>query len=168
MLLGIALYASSAKAMPIDPGDTTVIAQGQEYDSGDFLKGKNKTFVDNFYFSVPATLIGLGTLTVAKPGQILKIKDLTLTWLEGATTLSSLVITDGTGHLGPITSLTFSLLDPVLYTLRVSGQLLTDTATYDLQINTTPLPPAWLLFVSALGGLTVLGRRSRRSSKLSA
>jgi hypothetical protein len=81
----------------------------------------------------------------------------------GAAISGVLNVTNGLGTVLPPTSLVFALTDPS-YHLRVTGTALTGGGAYTVAISTTPIPPALLLFGSALAGLGLLGRRSRRSA----
>ena len=106
------------------------------------------------------------TLVFEKPAG--RISNMVMSWLDpGLNTLASVPVTDGSGN-ELVTEMTLSLLSGAVlgvYTLRITGDALT-TQIYNIAVTTTPLPPALLLFGSALAGLGLLGRRRRSASAL--
>ncbi len=164
-----ALMSGSANALTIIDSETdtvsgvTPLTQGELYYGG----GLHKTggFTDFFNFSLASA--PLGTVTISAPDVIGAIANLTLVWWDPGSSSAispALTVTDAFGALLPATTLAFALASATDYHLRVTGTALTDGGAYTARITTTPIPPALLLFGSALAGLGFLGRRSRRSS----
>jgi hypothetical protein len=116
-----------------------------------------------FNFNVPSAPVG--TLTLSAQGELLsKIANLTLTWLDsGLSELATLQVTDGTGANTGNNALALALISTGDYFLRVTGTVLNAESTFQIAVTATPIPPALLLFGSALAGLGFLGRRSRRN-----
>lgn len=102
-----------------------------------------------------------------QPGVISNIENLTLSWLasDGISVLGSLAVPSGFG-VDP-TILSLALAGPGIYYLQVTGNVLQSGSSFEVAVATTPIPPALLLFGSALAGLGFLGRRSRRRTAAS-
>jgi hypothetical protein len=66
--------------------------------------------------------------------------------------------------LGVAGPLLLNFDDGVLYGLRVVGTFASGGGNYDISLTAVPIPPALLLFGSALIGLGYLARRRRAST----
>jgi len=183
-LIGVALFAQSAAAVPITPGPvpvggpTAVLVAGNVYtDSPTFLA--NAT-IENQYNFLSSGLVTITTgiaLNSNPPAQgPFGIKDLTIQWFNSANTLlGTLNVTNGSGVVtNPSDFLSLNLpASALLYHIIVSGKALGSGGNYTLNVfvpgdqeGQLPLPPALLLFGSALIGLTALGRRKRQGAKI--
>ena len=101
-----------------------------------------------------------------QPGVISNIENLTLSWLASDfSVIDSLAVPSGFG-VDP-TILSLALAGPGIYYLQVTGNVLQSGSSFEVAVATTPIPPALLLFGSALAGLGFLGRRSRRRTAAS-
>jgi hypothetical protein len=168
------LFTASANAATVTPtesadgGSTVSLVHGGTYTySTSVTTGAIGTAGDPglfFNFNVPSAPVG--TLTLSAQGELLsKIANLTLTWLDssGLTELATLQVTDGTGANTGNNALALALISTGDYFLRVTGTVLNAESTFQIAVTATPIPPALLLFGSALAGLGFLGRRSRRN-----
>jgi hypothetical protein len=106
-------------------------------------------------------------------GSCFGIANLTIQWLDAANhILKTLNVTDGSGIVYPSPSMSFNLATGTLYNILVTGTVLSGGGIYNFNVATTagtdqssvPLPPALILFGSALVGLTALGRRKRKGA----
>jgi len=100
-----------------------------------------------------------GDVTYAQPTSI-GIQNLTLTWDTGAT----MVITDAAGVDGPASNWAYTSFATGLHTLTVTGTLLSMGGAYSTTLNAVPLPPAALLFGTALFGIGALRRRKGKKA----
>lgn len=169
-----ALLTAPASAVPvsptesISPGSAVSIVHGGTYTYAAAITtgaigaaGDPGLFLN---FNVPSAPVG--TMTVSAQGDfgLSKIANLTLTWLdESLATLATLQVTDAIGNNTGNNTLALALLNTGDYFLRVTGNVLNAQSTFQIAITATPIPPALLLFGSALAGLGFLGRRSRRN-----
>jgi hypothetical protein len=158
-----------------DPsGNTTALLPDSfyVYNTPDTGIAAGTTFSHYFYFT-PNSLGGpaAGTVLASFQPSLASIADLTLSWYVdgnsvgaddgGNSLLGSLSISQTLS--GP---LILSLVDGVNYFALVTGTVAAGPkpGDYSYTLTTTPIPPALLLFGSALAGLGLLGRRSRRSA----
>lgn len=167
-----ALMAGPASALPIFSQNVTLPA-GSANDlnigDSDLLLGaatgaEDESFTQYFSFNA---LTSLTALSFAEdPGAFGKFKNLTLQWLEsdGITTVGDfLLVTNAAGVFQTSGPLVVPLIVGNLYHLRVTGDIGSDGGgSYNVNLTATPIPPALLLFGTALAGLGLLGRRSRR------
>jgi hypothetical protein len=124
--------------------------------------GETGLFLNFFLPTAP-----LGTITVSAQGLLSHIANLTLTWLDSSENPlagGTLQVTNGAGGSTGAGPLALALTNTGNYFLRITGHVLSNDSTFEVAISTTPIPPALVLFGSALAGLGFLGRRSRRSS----
>jgi hypothetical protein len=167
------LLVGPAKASTIitpSPAFADLSAPGQVFTA--FGSVNPNTAVNDTY-DFHLTVANLGALTTAialnsNPPQQggFGIANLTITWLNGVTQFAQLVVTDAAGVvINTSAKLLFALTGPNndLH-VKVTGTGLGSGGGYILNVSTVPLPPALLLFGSGLLGLTLLGRRRRRSS----
>jgi hypothetical protein len=153
-----ALMAGSASAVTLSPGDSFFDGAVHNTEGG---------FSDLYQFDTTAAPIG--TVTISAKGIIGNIGDLTVQWLNAAfiAISPSLVVTNADGSNTGASPLAFVLADVATYYLRVTGIAGVGPATggsYEIAVATTPIPPALLLFGSALAGLGFLGRRRRATA----
>jgi hypothetical protein len=146
-----------------------------ELEGGNSYQGE-RTFttggavVDEYwFFSVPSAYAAATELTVSTANiygstsfALLKVQWFDVNYVTSSfSALTPLVDV----NLGGALALTLAAGHD--YALRFNGHTLSDidaaTYSFDLAVTETPLPPALLLFGSALAGLGFLGRRSRRS-----
>jgi hypothetical protein len=176
------VFAGTANALPIAPpalseaadptGHTTELLPNSSYfyNSPGINAG---TSIDQFFYFSPNSLDGPAAGTIFAsflPSQGL-FEGLTLRWYVDAGALGATTATDtlmGTLPIGPLNSgpLVLALVEGVNYYARVTGAVAAggDPGVFGFNLRTTPIPPALLLFGSALAGLGLLGRRSRRSA----
>jgi hypothetical protein len=166
----LVMFGGSANALtvPLSEGGSVALTENTEYLFGTQVVGPD-SFTHLFFFN-PNALLG------NTPGEV-EANFVVGSGFSGALTLQWLVDagTVGTddGEL-PITSLLLSAAPqtvPLLltagtnYFLKVTGAVAEgNKGQYGFTLTTTPIPPALLLFGSALAGLGLLGRRSRRSA----
>jgi hypothetical protein len=150
----IALDSADAALHPLGNG------QVYSYNSGDLSAGT----VLNLYFSFSTLADALVTITSGdQPNVVSKITNLTLTWLNSSgTAIAGGLLTIPAGSQ-PESTLALALGTAGDYFLHVTGNVINTGSTFVVEVSTTPIPPALLLFGSALAGLGFLGRRSRRS-----
>jgi hypothetical protein len=167
-----ALMAGSASAVTITP--TAAIdhvdaalhplsnagSQLYEYQSGPLALG-----AINLFFNFNALTNAVVTLTTGdQPNVGSNIANLMLTWLDtdgNAVPGGSVLVAPGSN---PEVTLALALAGAGDYFLHVTGSVLKSGSNFNIAVSTTPIPPALVLFGSALAGLGFLGRRSRRSS----
>src|SRR5262249_38210940 len=105
------------------------------------------------------------------------IADLKVKWLasDNTTVLNTLTVTDSDGNYLNPAKMLLNLAANVTYFILVTGTTLSPGGgTYNFKVSVTantdqrgvPLPPALLLFGSALVGLTTLGRRKRKGASV--
>lgn len=161
------LLSLPAAAVPITPGSSTPLEPGQNYSYTAILTA-NQVINDTFDFTLVDPL-GTTTTGIAlnAGGGDFGVKDLTFKWYTAASVfIDSLVITNGAGVvLDPVASL-FLALAAGAYKVIVTGQALTSGGIYNINVATTPLPPALVLFGTALLGMTLLGRRRRSGNQI--
>ncbi len=168
LLTGAARAGVVAPTESISPGAAVSIVHGGTYAYSAAMTtgaiGADGTPGLFLNFNVPSAPVG--TMTVSAQGDfgLSKIANLTLTWLdESLATLATLQVTDAIGNNTGNNTLALALLNTGDYFLRVTGNVLNAQSTFQIAITATPIPPALLLFGSALAGLGFLGRRSRRN-----
>jgi hypothetical protein len=172
---------ANAATVPLnDPtGGTTYTANTTDLFVANPAPFGTKEQIDHYYtFTGLDSLQGTADVTVhvsfpggSSPG----IDNLFVKWLDSTQTivLASIQLTNGSGQtIASTLQYTFTLVnDAVLYLTGKSN--LNAGAQYDVTLrfsgdgqNEVPLPPALILFGSALVGLTVLGRRKRQGAKV--
>jgi hypothetical protein len=154
LMLFAAAPIASASTVTFDDVDTGDIGTGA------FHKFNTHTdhFVDTYVF------------TVAHDNTSI-VLDFTL---KGTIALTDLVLSNGLsslnlGALPPSGSITLSsLMTGTKYFLDVIGAACScsryDLEIADVKIGTTPIPPALLLFITAVGGLGAVGWRRRKTA----
>ena len=167
--IALVTQAQAATYVFAGPGDTKPFDGGNQYSATHAFLGTATGFTHDYFFTlsssgdVPLDAVTT-TLVFAQPAG--RVKNMVVSWLDPLLApLASLAVTGPTGNL-LATEMTLSLLSGALlgnYTLRVTGDAIA-TQIYNVAVATTPLPPALLLFGSALAGLGLLGRRRRRSA----
>jgi hypothetical protein len=159
----------------VGPGSVNPLNADTEYDytSPKILGGT--TFKDIFYFT-PNNLTGPDEGTVLAsflPPPAGSFTSLKLTWWKdnapvGVAGSPPDVLLNTLSVLGPVETgpLLLALVAGANYYLEVDGTVASGRhkGTYTFSLTTTPLPPALVLFGSALAGLMLLGRRSRPST----
>ena len=187
VLVGGSHVAKATTYITMNPGDLGVLTEGDgtayQAKNADNLNAtgiftgtltKALPFSDNFLFTVSdngsgGSKIKWGADAIFGDPSGVGIGSLTLTWSNGAT---SGPITDDTS--GSITGQAGLDLPPGnwfktwmtagLHTLTVSGTVLSQGGGYIATVNAVPLPPAALLFGTALFGIGVLRRRKNKKA----
>ena len=169
LITGLLVLATPAMAVTMVPDGTYNLVAQEKY-SYLTLIDENAIVNDKFNFVSPA---GMKTITT---GIVLNVdgsnntgvKNMTISWYDASNALlDSLMVSDGSGFVSnPAASLVLTLLAGGAYHVIVTGQALASGGFYNLNIAATPLPPALILFGTALAGLGWLGRRRRRASTL--
>ena len=151
-----AMNNADADLHPLSNGGS----QLYEYQSGSLALG-----AINLFFNFNALTNAVATFTLGdQPNVGSNITSLTLTWLDSvgsAVPGGSVIIPAGSN---PEVLLALALGTAGHYFLHVTGTVAKLGSNFNIAISTTPIPPALLLFGSALAGLGFLGRRSRRST----
>jgi hypothetical protein len=174
---GLFLGAAPVQAttVPMTPGNAYALESGNTYSSTvlfESIAGPNTflpgSFTHNYTMQLGASDLPLYALTTSIAFPLgASVKSLTIEWLKPSlVSLGSLVVTNADGSLtgNPPLVIGLSLLaDLGDYIVRVTG-LSASSDIYNLRITTTPLPPALILFGTALAGLTWLGRRRRSAA----
>jgi hypothetical protein len=165
-------------------GGATQSASASTFDLGTISPGTTSGFVanlgdpapvsfeDTINFSLSAVQNALiGTLTdisaVIVPTDSLNFSLDLFSASDPTTSLGN--FTDGTG-----TVLAFSYLNLAAgdYFFRITGQIGDDVFgnaySYRFEVSEVPLPPALLLFATALGGMALVGYRRRRNGSAQA
>jgi hypothetical protein len=165
----LAAQAQAASYVFSGPGASNPLDGGNDYSATFAFTGTATGFSHDYLFNlVSPGDVPLSALTTTIAFQAPKggIKNLVVSWLSpGLATLASLVVTDNAGNQ-LASQMVLSLLSGATlgaYRLRVTGDAIA-TQIYNVAVTTTPLPPALLLFGSALAGLGLLGRRRRRAT----
>jgi hypothetical protein len=163
------LGAAPTYAVGILPGSTTDIVTGQNYSYSPFPPlVANASINDTFSFNAG----GMNAMTTAialNPDPTTQgpfgVANLTIAWFNSALDpIGTLAVTDGLGVVSNPGASLFLALTGGLYHVVVTGTVLSGGGFYNLNVATTPLPPALILFGTALAGLTWLGRRRRAST----
>jgi len=153
----LTLVAGPAKAVtvPIQWESTPGIGSFATLSGGNTYLGGHAVFggtgADYYNFHVPFVPVGTTTVEIPTFGSI---TDLHLAWFNDPAP-GALPVYDVAGAL-----MVYAITTAGDWYLRVSGTVL-DFENYTVQITTTPLPPALILFGTALIGMTLLGRRRR-------
>ena len=154
----LTLVAGPAKAVTVVPIDFTstpgtgsfaTLLGGNVYAGGHTVGG---TVADYYNFHVP--FVPVGTVTVEIPA-FGTITDLHLAWFDSSAP-GALPVYDVAGAI-----MVYAITTTGDWFLRVSGTTVDGAANYTAEITATPLPPALILFGTALLGMTLLGRRRR-------
>ena len=125
---------------------------------------RHTPFQYDFTAAIPPelqTITEVSTLTILGP-----IANLRAEWFDTGGSIGFLDVTDGTGALlSPGALLLVQILATGNYFLHITGATLGTGAGFVLGVDVTalPLPPALILFLSALLGLGILGRRRHSS-----
>ena len=178
MFLGVAMVAAPASAVtvPISPGGGPYIANTVDtFEANPGALTPSAGFTHDYTFTGLSSLNSKSIVTVhtsfPDPGDP-GIADLFIYWLAPDNSiLAQKRLTDISGTtIATKLLFAFGVINDAI--LRLSGtSLKTPGALYDMSVNFSsdrntdlPLPPALLLFGSALAGLTVLGRRKRKGA----
>jgi hypothetical protein len=124
---------------------------------------------DTYAFTIPGGPVPVSSLvdvTLNNPGTV-GIANLVLSWyLDGnPVALVSETFTNGSGTWLGVGSVLFPFTlpgGPAKYLLVVTGTILSGGGGYDIELSAVPLPPALILFGTALVGMTLLGKRRRK------
>jgi hypothetical protein len=158
-VVALLLGAVPAKAVPIVPGGEYLLVAETSYDANLTIQSF-ATHTYKFDLSTPNPpwqTISSGVMLPIS-GSFNNFK---LEWFSpAAVSLGSLLVTNGSGNLTFNPDLVVPLSIIGIYTLVISTTGGTGLG-YIMNVTTTPLPPALMLFGTALAGLTWLGRRRR-------
>jgi hypothetical protein len=161
----IMLLTVPASAVTVTPGSTTALEPNQNYSYTAILPG-GTVINDTFNFTVVGGQLEATTTSIALNAGgdgAFGVRDLTVQWYNSITNalLGTLIVTNGAGVVvDPLASLVLTLVAGT-YKVIVTGQALVAGGIYNINVATTPLPPALVLFGTALLGMTLLGRRRR-------
>ena len=163
--LGIAQSPAAASSFDLGTLSTSGSSTGFVANFGSGIK----TFSDTIYFSlanVSNTLIGQITDLSTIFGQVVDSLNFTLDLFSTADTTTSLGnYTDPSG-----TGISFNYADLAAgdYFFRIAGDSAPTGNAYNYAFNVkvteTPIPPALLLFGTALGGMGIAAYRKRKAS----
>jgi hypothetical protein len=156
-IICLTLVAGPAKAVTllIEPtsspgtGSFQTLLGGTDYAGGHTVSGSG---ADYYNFHVPFVPVGTTTVEIPAFGTITNLQ---LAWLDSSLTVQA---------SNPGALLVYAITTAGDWFLRVSGTTLNGPANYTVTVTATPLPPALILFGTALVGMTLLGRR-RRSAR---
>jgi len=151
------VMASSASAGSISPNDPVAITvEPATVYWYNVLYDAPTTINDTFTFqggADPITATLQANIIVGAGGP----QSLSLSWIEnGVNQIAQWDLTTSAQAVA------FTFLAGVEYALTITGTV--TGAGYGINVTTTPIPPAVLLFGSALAGLGFLGRRKRRQA----
>lgn len=162
--------ASAITAVPL-PGGPNLISLHDVFTAEFNLNVGNWTGANpdvGFGFMATEPLTAVTTDTLNPPTG--SISNLSVEWNTMANgsgaSLASLVLTNAAGTLiNPLASLTFIFPNTtdVFYLLVSADGVLRNSTNFDLRVEAVPVPPALLLFGSALAGLGFLSRRRKKS-----
>jgi len=170
-VFGAATTANSA-TISIAPGDVVNVIESDEYnkDTGFQLAGN---FSDVFTFNNLTgndTFLRFRIQTTFDNGSPPVIGNLTFVFDNNGTIQTFADLTDTGGTLNPNPSTIFAeFLSAGPTVLTVTGFAIASPTgskggSYDFTANVVPLPPALLLFGTALGGMGWLSRRRKESA----
>jgi hypothetical protein len=173
--LSLALTAGAANAVTFPLGTLPDVSAGTEFGAAwNHFPSEGGPFFDtwNIHATGPLLIVGQSQGTTHDGEGY--IQNLTLSWIGG---FGSLAATNSSGVDDVISALGFAILSAGDYAFTVAGTLIGgDPQAYSFKFaasaipddggpqNVTPIPPALVLFGSALAGLGLLGRRPRRAS----
>jgi uncharacterized protein (TIGR03382 family) len=151
MLLGLAVLAGSANAatIPIADGGTYKLLPGNLYNDGSLTPGEYSFEVDSLPGLPMHPVVWAAPSNLEPPAQNLKI-----TWLLNNASIGFDAVSVAANeklYFPAVVLGTYKLIVDAVVGGNYSVNLLT----------TTPLPPALILFGTALAGLSWLGRRRR-------
>jgi len=163
-------YAEASTLVEIATPGTYSLTADTQYDFISSKLAAGSVINDEFVFTSALTSGVNGVLMggFIKPGA--DFVGLTLSWYQAGTPdvlLGQLLVSSPLGATLPGLTLAAGLD----YVLRVSGHVASLTGgvasggTYSFSLTTTPIPPAVLLFGSALMGLGWLGRRGSHAAR---
>lgn len=157
------LFAGSANAALVD---TFTIEPGDLYVLDDLTAGGIGSTYDLAYQFDATADVGTITTAISLPA-LGGVRDLVLSWsndLAGTSIISSLAVTDNDGDIINLgAELVLTLLNGNSYFLLItSGETLVNALTVDVRVSTVPIPPALLLFGSALAGVGFLSRKRKK------
>jgi hypothetical protein len=162
--LSLGVAHTPAKASNFDLGTLSTDTSGFVANFGSNIK----TFTDTIYFSladVSSTLVGQITDLSSIFGQVVDSINFSLDLFKVGddTTLGHYADATGTGI-----SFNYADLAAGDYFFRISGDSSPKGNAYDYSFNVkvteTPIPPALLLFGTALGGMGLAAYRKRKAS----
>jgi uncharacterized protein (TIGR03382 family) len=153
VFLGLAVFASPASAVTVEivEGNTYDLVPGNKYQGGGNSPGAFHFKVD----SLPGyPWMGISVVAGGVPDAA---EGLNITWLLDNVPIAGFINLSVADFQQVFLPLTLT----GIYTLVINA--VTD-GTYTVSLTTTPLPPALILFGTALAGLGWLGRRRRASA----
>jgi hypothetical protein len=172
------LFAAKADAATVylpflTPGDSAPLNADTEYNGSGFHTTGNNSDIFAFTYSALPNLnpTSYSTTNITLGGSGYSNLNVSWIWVDGATTIINAI--NGLGGIGGQIPASLPLLGAGTYFLVFDWVVPNGTAgLYTFKIQTPfvenntqlPLPPALLLFGSALAGLTVLGRRKRQGA----
>jgi hypothetical protein len=152
----------AAKAVTLTPNDPAVspLAFGTDYDSSHSF-GKKISFADVFHFTDVNPFVNWDAAAISNA----QFTTLTATWKD--VTLNTVVST--TNLLTTTGSFMITLISGHLFDLIIGGKSANTNGlhSYAIAVSAVPLPSAFVLLISGLFGIGVLGRPRRGKMKVS-
>lgn len=119
-------------------------------------------FSHNYFFDITNPPLQSTTVALTFEGPGFGFESLTMQWYEQSTPSGPYNTPIGPALSGP--GMLSLALTEATYRLRVFGEALAGGGAYQFTLSAVPLPPALILFGTALAGLTLLGRRRRKQT----
>ena len=159
-----ALIIVSPEDAVIGGADTAIVNFGNDIVAADVDKSNSGAFSDVFFLTNSTgddTFLNFLINTTFSNGQLTGIANLEFAFSNGDIFSG---ITDANGVLSPVPFALTTAFDVGTLTLTVTGDPFGAIPSYDFQASVVPLPPALLLFGTALGGMGWLSRRRKESA----
>jgi len=158
-LLALAAY-KPAEATTINPGDTQAISTNNLPNSAGFTS-INKVFTFTLSAAVDTT-IEIFANVVPGSGSAITLGNPTLFYMDDPSGPIAVAPSSGAGLVGNSFEGIYASLAAGDYEFLVNGLYKGNKASVNGFISAAPIPPALLMFVTALAGLSVFGYRRKK------